>query len=142
MVEKPESNNVPVISELAPGCSLYSRQFEDSHIISLIGEVDLGSAPKIYSLMWQMSDKGQKPLILNLEKVNFMDSSGLQILLRLREKLQQQSQNILLVKPQPQIRKLFQLTGFDKLFPLFTDNDQAKSFLKFHKQQLSSKKKQ
>lgn len=134
MVEKPEPNENPFTSNLTPNCSI-SAHLGENPLVSLSGDIDLGSAPKIYSFMLQVSDKGKKPLILDLEKVNFMDSSGLQILLRLREKLQQQFQHLLLVKPQPQIKRLFQLTGFDKIFPFFSDTEQANSFLKFHQRQ-------
>lgn len=107
------------------GCSLFVTHAEAAPILNLVGEVDLGSAQKIYSLIWQTSERGEKSLVINLEKLDFMDSSGLQILLRLREKLKARKQQIFLVSPKPQIRKLLKLTGFDKLFPLYEANDQA-----------------
>lgn len=135
MVEKQQPSDNSSNSNPIPGCSLSACIQDDNMLVCLAGEVDLGSAPKIYAQLWHASERGQRPIILNLERVSFMDSSGLQILLRLREKLQQQCNEVLLVKPQPQIERLFKLTGFDKLFAFFTDNDQAKSFLKFHQQQ-------
>jgi anti-sigma B factor antagonist len=117
------------------GCNLSIACEEGEQVVKIKGEIDLGSAPKVYSLLWQAAKEGSSPLIINLEEVEFMDSSGLQVLLRLREKLQSKSKgiSILLVNPKPQIRKLFQLTGFDKLFSFFTDNQQAISFLKYKK---------
>lgn len=98
-------------------------------ILDIVGEIDLSNAPRIYTLMWQTSRKGSQPLILNLEKLDFMDSSGLQVLLRLREKLRSKKQDVFLVGPRPQIRKLLKLTGFDKLFPLYETNAHAKQLL-------------
>lgn len=115
-----------------PGCSLFLGACEspvNAAILSLAGEVDFGNAPRIYSLMWKMSEKGSKSLIVNLEKLEFMDSSGLQLMLRLREKLRNEKRDILLVNPNPQIKKLFQLTGFDHLFHFFDNNSQAEAFL-------------
>ena len=80
----------------------------------------------MFSQIWQSSQKGSRSLILNLEKLDFMDSSGLQVLLRLREKLKNKNQDITLVGPQPQIKKLLRLTGFDKLFALHESNEEAK----------------
>ncbi|MDP1808923.1 MAG: STAS domain-containing protein [Actinomycetota bacterium] len=103
-----------------------SPESETVPILNIVGEIDLSNAPHIYSLMWQTSRKASQPLILNLEKLDFMDSSGLQVLLRLREKLRSKKQDVFLVGPRPQIRKLLKLTGFDKLFPLYETNAQAK----------------
>lgn len=102
----------------------------DAPIIRLSGEIDIGSAPRVYSLMWQTAERGKRPLVVDLGSLEFMDSSGLQVLLRLREKLRVQGKKILLVSPRPQIKKLFKLTGFDKLFPVFDSNTQAVSFLR------------
>jgi anti-sigma B factor antagonist len=110
------------------GCSLFiSPDSGEVPILNLVGEVDLGTAPKIYSLLWQTSEQGRRSLILNLEKLEFMDSSGLQILLRLREKLRAKKQNVLVVGPRPQIMKLFKLTGLDQLFELVENNQEAKT---------------
>ena len=111
------------------GCSIFVNHEspEAVPVIDLIGEVDLEAAPKIYSAIWQASEYGRNSLVLNLEKLDFMDSSGLQALLRLREKLRTRKQNIVLAGAKPQIKKLFRLTGFDKLFPLAKDSTEAVS---------------
>jgi len=98
-------------------------------IVRLIGEIDVGCAPRVYSLMWQTTGRGKRALVVDLAALEFMDSSGLQILLRLREKLRVEGKKILLISPAPQIQKLFRLTGFDKLFPVFASASQALSFL-------------
>jgi len=122
--------NASLLNPEGSGCSLLMSSDPDSvPILSLIGEVDLSNAPRIYSLMWQSSQKGAVSLILNLEKLDFMDSSGLQVLLRLREKLRTRKQDVLLVGPKPQIKKLLKLTGFDRLFSLHDTDASAKLFI-------------
>lgn len=112
------------------GCSLFMSSDPDSvPVLSLIGEVDLSNAPRIYTHMWQTSQKGAVSVILNLEQLDFMDSSGLQVLLRLREKLRTRKQDVLLVGAKPQIKKLLKLTGFDRLFSLHETNASAKLFI-------------
>lgn len=98
-------------------------------IVRLVGEIDIGCAPRIYSLMWQTTERGKRALVINLAALEFMDSSGLQILLRLREKLRVEGKRVLLISPAPQIQKLLRLTGFDKLFPIFASDAQALAFL-------------
>jgi anti-sigma B factor antagonist len=99
-------------------CSLLiSDDSGDRATINMIGEIDLFSAPTVYAWMWKTSLNGKRSLIVNLEDLDFMDSSGLQALLRLREKLRSRKKSIVLTGAKPQIKKLFMLTGFDKLFP-------------------------
>lgn len=112
------------------GCSVFmSRESDDVPILGIVGEIDLSNAPHIYTLMWRTSHRGSQSLILNLERLDFMDSSGLQVLLRLREKLRSKKHDVFLVGPRPQIKKLLMLTGFDKLFPLYDTNSQAKEII-------------
>ena len=98
-------------------CSLFiSDESDESATIDIVGEVDLSSAPRVYEMMWRTSLNGRRTLVLNMEDLDFMDSSGLQALLRLREKLRSRGQTVFLVNVKPQIEKLFKLTGFDRLF--------------------------
>lgn len=130
MTHEEDATYLPVSVNAAAGCSLVvDRESAGGPILSLVGEIDLGSAPKMYSMIWQSSDKGRSSLIINMDKLDFMDSSGLQLLLRLREKLKSKKQSVVLVGPRPHIKRLFQLTGFDKLFDFFPTTDEAVSFL-------------
>src|SRR3990172_7471918 len=129
-IKEPYSEAPFLMNPGSTGCSLFmSPESEVVPILNVVGEVDLSNAPRIYSLIWQTSRKGSQSLILNLEKLDFMDSSGLQVLLRLREKLKSKKQDIFLVAPKPQIHKLLKLTGFDKLFALYATNEEAKLLL-------------
>lgn len=127
MISKPVEKPTKGQSTPTSGCSLVvSDDTTDIPVINIVGEVDLSSAPGAYAMMWRTSDHGKRSLIINLEELDFMDSSGLQALLRLREKLRARHQQVLLAGAKPPIKKLFRLTGFDKLFQLFPDADEAK----------------
>ena len=127
------SNNINNTSH--SGCTVNVESQNNTIIIELAGEIDLGSSSRIYSLILQQCKQADIAVIINLENIVFMDSSGLQILLRLREKLDHYHQHILLVKPRPQIKKLFQLTAFDKMFHIFADQEQAFAYLAYEERQ-------
>ena len=127
MISNPVGGSTGKPSTPAGGCSLViSDETSDLPIVSIVGEIDLSSAPGAYSTMWRTSGNGKRSLIINLEDLDFMDSSGLQALLRLREKLRTREQRVLLVGAKPPIEKLFRLTGFDQLFQLFPDANEAR----------------
>lgn len=109
---------------MSNGCSLFVKDGSgETPTVDIVGEIDLASAPEAYSAMWRASKSGRRSLIINLEGLDFMDSSGLQTFLRLREKLHVRKQTITLIGAQPQIRKVFRLTGFDKLFPFAEEGE-------------------
>jgi anti-sigma B factor antagonist len=125
VIGKPAIETVRETDSTAESFSLIiNSDFEGMPTINMFGEIDLFGAPKVYAMMWQASQSGRHSLIVNMEALDFMDSSGLQALLRLREKLRSRKQNIYLVGAKPQIKKLFQLTGFDKIFPVLESADE------------------
>lgn len=127
MIRNPVGGSTGKPSLSAGGCSLVvSDETSELPTVSIVGEIDLASAPGAYATMWRTSDNGKRSLIINLEELDFMDSSGLQALLRLREKLRTREQRVLLAGAKPPIEKLFRLTGFDQLFQLFPDTDEAR----------------
>lgn len=125
-IKEPYADTPFLINPGSVGCSLFmSPESGAVPIVNVVGEIDISNAPQIYSLMWQTSSRGSKSLILNMEQLEFMDSSGLQVLLRLRERLRSKKQKVFIVGPRPQIQKLLKLTGFDKLFPLYKTNGEV-----------------
>ena len=130
MVENKESFSSSAAGKVSPAC-LVTRSLKGKNIIiSLRGEIDLDSASNVYKQIRTEIDSSEQGLLLDLEELDFMDSSGLQILLRLKERLNKIGKEVLIVNPSTQIMKLFQLTGFDKLFNIFTDTDEALSYLR------------
>lgn len=118
MISKPTPvDNTGGPTSAIGNCSLFiSDESGETATVSVVGEVDLSSAPQVFAMMWRTSLNGKRSLILNLEDLDFLDSSGLQALLRLREKLRSRGQTVFLTHVKPQIRKLLRLTGFEQLF--------------------------
>lgn len=57
-----------------------------------------------------------KDVILNLDRVDHLDASALQILLALHAALKMRGQNLLLLKASPRLRKWFEFAGVDGRF--------------------------
>lgn len=63
---------------------------------------------------------GIKAVSVNLERLDYMDSAGLGMLLTLRERAGKSGAQIRLVKPQGDVKELLSLACFDTLFPIET----------------------
>ncbi len=98
---------------------------DGAKILQLTGEVDVYTAPKLKSSLIDLVDQGNFKIIVNLEKVDFMDSSGLGVLVGGLKRVRSHDGAIALVCTQENILKIFRITGLVKVFPIFEAEEQA-----------------
>jgi stage II sporulation protein AA (anti-sigma F factor antagonist) len=96
-------------------------------IVQVDGELDLETSPlfreKVESKLNQY--EMVKHLILDLKKVNFIDSSGLGAILGRFKRLSQQGGRLSAVNVSPQVRRIFELSGLLKIMEIYSDRQQA-----------------
>ncbi len=68
--------------------------------------------------------RGEKTLVVNLQNVLFMDSSGLGALVRAMKKARADKVRLVLCSLNGQARMLFEQAGMDTLFEIYTDMDE------------------
>jgi len=104
-----------------------SRQ-DDVCVVSLTGEVDVYTAPSLKERLIQAVDGGCTRILVDLEGVGFIDSSGLGVLVSGLRRVKENNGSIRLVCTKENILKIFRITGLDKVFPIFGTLDEAKQF--------------
>nr|MBP8866261.1 STAS domain-containing protein [Acetobacterium sp.] len=57
-------------------------------------------------------------IILDCSELSYMDSTGMGVLIELRNKTKELGQKIIMMNPRPNIRKLLALTGVDKIIEI------------------------
>lgn len=102
-----------------------TEENDGAAIIRLQGEVDVYTAPKLKSTLIDLVDKGNFKVVVNLEQVDFMDSSGLGVLVGGLKRVRSHEGAIALVCTQENILKIFRITGLVKVFPIFEEESQA-----------------
>ena len=98
---------------------------DDVMVLRLDGEVDVYTAPKLKSRLIDLVDQGKFKIIVDLEKVAFMDSSGLGVLVGGLKRVRSHDGAISLICSQENILKIFRITGLVKIFPIFDNESQA-----------------
>lgn len=98
------------------------------HLVDLNQPLLAPQAQETMQLFRDMSQGGAKKVIVNLEKVPFIDSHGLAALV-VGLKIFDDGNNLWLVAPQAQPRLLFELTMFDRIFHIADDVATAKATL-------------
>ena len=89
-------------------------------IVTVRGEIDIVSAPEFEEKLLTVGST----IVVDLRHLDFMDSSGLAVLLRRNATLDGSSELRLVVKPGI-IERLFEVSGIDKVFPIYPDIEAA-----------------
>lgn len=87
--------------------------------------MDLHTAPSLRERIVQSVDQGRHQLVINLEGVEFMDSTGLGVLVSGLKRVKERDGELVLAAGREQILKVLAITGLNKVFPLHDTVEQA-----------------
>jgi anti-anti-sigma factor len=91
----------------------------DELIVELAGEIDCYSGPSFRRLLIEAVNRGYFDFVLSLEEVEFLDSTGLGVLVGGLKRVRAHDGNIRLVCDHERILKIFRITGLTKIFSIF-----------------------
>jgi anti-sigma B factor antagonist len=87
--------------------------------------IDAHNSAELKEYLLQMIDGGVNQIIVQLEHVRFIDSSGLGALLSGHKHLAAKSGKLALAKIQQQVLSMFELTRLNRVFEIYTDINEA-----------------
>jgi len=88
----------------------------DEAAIIVGGDLDLASADSLEREVAKQRADGVTRFLVDLGEVDFIDSTGLRVLLALRNDAKRNSHPLTLVPPPPTVRRIFTITGTRALF--------------------------
>ncbi|SDW55740.1 anti-anti-sigma regulatory factor, SpoIIAA [Marininema mesophilum] len=95
-------------------------------IVRLSGELDHHTATQVRQrLENELSKEIDTNLVLNLEDLTFMDSSGLGVVLGRYRQISQLGGQMAVCSVQPSIHRLFEMSGLFKVFSFYENEEQA-----------------
>ncbi len=106
------------------------KEGEGCNILNVCGDVDVYTSPKVKESINALIEKEIYNIVVNLEDVRYVDSTGLGVLIGALKRVKEHNGNIVLVCTNPQIKKIFQITGLVKIFSIFANNEDAIGALK------------
>jgi anti-sigma B factor antagonist len=105
--------------------SLGSRTVSGWTVVDVKGEVDLFTAPKLREHVVGLVEKDQLRIAVNLADVEFMDSTGLGVLVGVLRRLKERDGELALLAPQASVLRVLTVTGLNKVFPIYDSVEQA-----------------
>ena len=98
--------------------SLANRTEGDKTVVSVGGEIDVYTAPKLREQIVTLVEEGHYHLVIDMEDVEFLDSTGLGVLVGGLKRVRAHDGSLRLVCTQERILKIFRITGLTKVFPI------------------------
>jgi anti-sigma B factor antagonist len=94
-------------------------------VIEVEGEIDVYTAPRLRELLIDLVDKNTYQFVVNMEKVYFLDSTGLGVLVGSLKRVRPHDGSLDVVCTQERILKILRITGLTKVFGIYQTVDQA-----------------
>ncbi len=105
--------------------TLETRDVGDRTIVSVGGEIDVYTAPKLRDKITELVAAGCYHMVIDMEAVEFLDSTGLGVLVGGLKKVRAHDGSLQLVCNQDRLLKIFRITGLAKVFVIHESADAA-----------------
>lgn len=101
----------------------------DIILVRLSGRLDARSSPEVRAVLRELIENGQSKIVVDLEQVPFIDSSGLASLVSGLRLAREKGGDIALSGAQSQAQVVFRLTMLDRVFSIHPSPEEAKQAL-------------
>jgi anti-sigma B factor antagonist len=105
--------------------SLATRVVSAHTVLEVGGEVDVYTAPRLRERIVELFDGGIGAVVVDLGRVDFMDSTGLGVLVGAWRKARASGVSFGVVCGKESLLKIFRITALDQVLPLYASIDAA-----------------
>lgn len=95
------------------------------HELRVTGELDQATVPDLEGPLTAAIDSDAHGILVNLTDCEFIDSTGLGLLVNARERVNDNSRHFGVCCPHEQVRRLLEITGIDQTIDLHETRDAA-----------------
>ena len=94
------------------------KQFNEHTIqweVELVGDADIQTSGRLKDELNAMLDENESNMQLNCERLTYIDSTGLGVLIGVLKRVKTKEKNIYIMNAQANMKKLLSITGLDKI---------------------------
>ena len=103
-----------------------TERHEGLCVVSVSGEVDVYTSPQLKIALVAAVEDECGVVVVDLDKVGFIDSSGLGVLVGALRRVREAGGDLRIVCGRDNVVKIFRITGLDRVFPMFVSVDEAR----------------
>ena len=97
----------------------------DIPVLSVSGKIDAVTSKDLEEALIRLIEEDKKHLVVNMEKVEFLSSSGLRVLMASLNKLKHKDGDLKLAALQPFVKDVFFMTGANRFFSIYPSQEEA-----------------
>lgn len=101
------------------------RRVDSIAVLDVTGELDIYTSPKLRSAIQELLTGGTARVVVNLLNTSYLDSTALSVLTSALKQARDAGGTVALVYNQPQIEKIFTITGLHEVFPVYRTESAA-----------------
>ncbi|WP_455355729.1 STAS domain-containing protein [Streptomyces sp. SYSU K217416] len=94
-------------------------------VLTVGGELDLDTATLLHTHLANQIHHGRHHLVLDLSALDFMDSSGLNVVIKAARETRQNDGNLHIAAPTPAVHRLLEITGMSAATPIHASVEDA-----------------
>lgn len=98
--------------------TLQTRTAGKRTVVEVSGEIDMYTSSQLRTALLQLLDDGVVDIAVDVEGVDFCDSTGLGVFIGMLRRLREVDGSLVIVCDRPQMLKIFQLTGLDRVLDI------------------------
>lgn len=93
-------------------------------VLALVGELDMASADRLQQAVDDDALRAEASVVLDLQGLQFIDSTGLRVILRALERCRARGQEFAITRGSPQVQRLLSITGVATHLPTISSTDE------------------
>jgi anti-sigma B factor antagonist len=102
-----------------------SKSSENAIVIYVDGDLTTNSSPEVEAEINEILEAAANNVVINVERVNFIASTGLRVILALGKRLDGEGFKLSVCSMNSSTKSVFEMSGFTKLFPIFETEEEA-----------------
>ncbi len=88
------------------------------NVLCVQGEIDVHTAPGLRRELVALTDEGARSIVVDGRDLEFIDSSGLRVIVEASTRFQERGGSLSLRNLRPSVRRVFEISALDRLLPI------------------------
>nr|WP_246455960.1 STAS domain-containing protein [Ruficoccus amylovorans] len=103
-----------------------TQEKQDSiNILSLQGRLDVSTSGSLDEKLTSLAEAGEVKVLVDCRELDYISSAGLRVLLSAAKQFKKQSGSIALATLNPNVKQVFEISGFTSIFPIYATREEA-----------------
>lgn len=102
-----------------------TKEIDGTQIICIEGKVDTNTSPELEKALMELIDQEKVNLLANFEKLLFISSAGLRVLLAAAKKTKAKSGHLKVCNLNETVKEVFDISGFSSILSVYGSEQEA-----------------